>query len=105
MCGFVGFSNLNDDISSKEIIYNMNKTISKRGPDEDGYYFEKNICLGHSRLIVIDPEGGKQPMSAFHQNNVYTIVYNGQLYNTKELKKELEENGFKFDSYSDTEVI
>ena len=105
MCGFVGFSNLKENISSKTNIYNMNESISKRGPDEDGYYYEEHICLGHKRLIVVDPDGGKQPMSAMKDGNLYTIVYNGQLYNTKDLRSELEENGFTFDSYSDTEVL
>lgn len=105
MCGFVGFANLKDNISSKTNIYNMNESISKRGPDEDGYYYEEHVCLGHKRLIVVDPDGGKQPMSAMKDGNLYTIVYNGQLYNTKELRSELEENGFSFDSYSDTEVL
>ncbi|MBP3502646.1 MAG: asparagine synthase (glutamine-hydrolyzing) [Clostridia bacterium] len=105
MCGFVGFTNLKENISSKTNIYNMNESIAKRGPDEDGYYYEEHVCLGHKRLIVIDPNGGKQPMSAMCENNLYTIVYNGQLYNTKELRSELEENGFTFDSYSDTEVL
>lgn len=105
MCGFVGFANLKENISSKTNIYNMNESISKRGPDEDGYYYEEHICLGHKRLIVVDPDGGKQPMSAIKDGNLYTIVYNGQLYNTKDLRSELEENGFTFDSYSDTEVL
>lgn len=105
MCGFVGFANLKENISSKTNIYNMNESIAKRGPDEDGYYYEEHVCLGHKRLIVIDPNGGKQPMSAMCENNLYTIVYNGQLYNTRELRAELEENGFTFDSYSDTEVL
>ena len=105
MCGFVGFSNLKENISSKTNIYNMNQSLSKRGPDEDGYYYERHICLGHKRLIVVDPKGGKQPMSAMYNNNVYTIAYNGQIYNTSELRSELEEHGFSFNSYSDTEVI
>ena len=52
MCGFVGFA----VSSQKNILLNMNSTLSKRGPDEDGYYIDKNIALGHKRLIVIDPE-------------------------------------------------
>ncbi len=57
MCGFVGFADFKNDVSSqKSILLNMNSTLSKRGPDEDGYYIEKNIALGHKRLIVIDPE-------------------------------------------------
>lgn len=93
MCGFVGFCNLKNDISSnislKNTITSMNESISKRGPDEDGYYYDRNIYLGHKRLIVIDPDGGKQPMTIMHENKIYTIVYNGQLYNTKELREEL----------------
>ena len=77
MCGFVGFANLKENISSKTNIYNMNESISKRGPDEDGYYYEEHVCLGHKRLIVVDPDGGKQPMSAMKDGNLYTIVYNG----------------------------
>jgi len=57
MCGFVGFSDFKNDVASqKNILLNMNSTLSKRGPDEDGYYIDKNIALGHKRLIVIDPE-------------------------------------------------
>mgnify|MGYP000575704723 FL=1 len=105
MCGFVGFANLKENISSKTNIYNMNESISKRGPDEDGYYYEEHVCLGHKRLIVIDPDGGKQPMIFRYQGNTYSLVYNGQIYNTKELKDELSENGFTFDGHSDTEVL
>lgn len=106
MCGITGFVSLTKDISNmKEVIKNMNEKIKKRGPDEDGYYFEKHIVLGHKRLIVVDPTGGKQPMTFVHNNCTYTIVYNGQLYNTSELRDELIENGFTFESYSDTEVL
>jgi len=106
MCGITGFVNLTKDISKHQnIITNMNETIKKRGPDEDGYYYEKHVVLGHKRLIVVDPNGGKQPMTAVHNNCQYTIVYNGQLYNTADLRDELIENGFSFETYSDTEVL
>lgn len=60
MCGFVGFVDYKKDISNKEnILNNMNQTLSKRGPDEQGYYIKENIALGHKRLIVIDPKGRK----------------------------------------------
>lgn len=60
MCGFVGFSNFKEDISNKKgILTNMNSSLSKRGPDEEGFYINKNIALAHKRLIVIDPEGRK----------------------------------------------
>ena len=106
MCGFVGFANFKNDISSmKNILLNMNSTLSKRGPDEDGYYINKNVALGHKRLIVIDPIGGKQPMIEKFSYGEYVIVYNGQIYNTKELKDILVENGFSFNGHCDTEVL
>ena len=106
MCGFVGYINFKKDLSkSRNIIEKMNKSLINRGPDEQGYYIDKNIALGHRRLIVIDPEGGKQPMIEKFSYGNYVIVYNGQIYNTKELRKTLERNGFTFKSHSDTEVL
>lgn len=106
MCGIVGFCNLKHDISGNaKILSNMNSRLSKRGPDEDGFYISNNACMAHKRLIVIDPDGGKQPMSCTYSNNMYTIVYNGQIYNTKELRKTLVENGFDFSGHCDTEVL
>lgn len=106
MCGFVGFVDFNKDVSNKiDILKKMNQTLSKRGPDEEGYYINKHIALGHKRLIVIDPEGGKQPMIEKYSFGEFTIVYNGQIYNTKELKKILEENGFIINSHCDTEIL
>lgn len=106
MCGIVGFVNLKKDISDyRNILNSMNETLSKRGPDEEGYYISKHVALGHKRLIVIDPEGGKQPKLERYQDETYIIVYNGQIYNLKELRKILIDNGFEFGSYSDTEVL
>ena len=106
MCGFVGFSSLKNELSnSRPIIEKMNSSLIQRGPDEFGYYINNNIALGHRRLIVVDPEGGKQPMIEKFSYGDYVICYNGQIYNTKELKETLEENGFHFNSHSDTEVL
>ncbi len=108
MCGFVGFSSFENDFSlieNKNILKIMNETLSKRGPDEEGYYLNKHICLGHKRLIVVDPVGGKQPMIEKYQLGEYVIVYNGQIYNTKELREELLSNGFSFNGHCDTEVL
>lgn len=106
MCGFVGYVNLKENISqNKTLIEKMNNTLSKRGPDEDGYYINNNVALGHKRLIVIDPETGKQPMIESFSYGNYVICYNGQIYNTKELRKTLEDNGFSFKGHSDTEVL
>lgn len=106
MCGLVGFVNPKKDISEyRNVLNDMNEEIARRGPDEDGMYLEDNICLGHKRLIVIDPDGGKQPMIFMNQGNTYALVYNGQLYNTEDLRKELSDNGFTFEGHSDTEVL
>lgn len=106
MCGLVGFVNLKHDISEKkDIIYEMTKALAKRGPDEENFFINKHINLGHRRLTIIDPENGHQPMSATYDENTYTIVYNGQLYNSKDIRDELIDNGYAFNGYCDTEVI
>jgi len=106
MCGFAGVVNLKEKIiDKKQVIINMNQTLSKRGPDECGYYLEDNVLFGHRRLVVIDPDGGKQPMTFKYMGNTYTILYNGQIYNTEELRNELKGVGFTFEGHSDTEVL
>ena len=108
MCGIVGIVNLKRSLDTekyKNVLRNMSDKINNRGPDEDGIYYSNHALLDHKRLIVIDPEGGKQPMTINHKGSTYTIVYNGQIYNTAELKKELVEAGFTFNSHSDTEVL
>lgn len=106
MCGFVGFANLKEKIrQDKGILESMNETLKKRGPDEDGFYLGNSVAMGHKRLIVIDPEGGKQPMVGHNTYGDFIISYNGQIYNTKELRQTLEENGFTFEGHSDTEVL
>ena len=106
MCGIVGFVNYKKDIKNPISILNkMNNTLTNRGPDEEGKYVSSPVYLAHKRLIVIDPVGGKQPMLATYDENEYSIVYNGQIYNTSELRNILIENGFIFNTTSDTEVL
>ena len=106
MCGFTGYANFIDKIHhSKSVIQQMNASLSKRGPDEDGYYYSDYVHLAHKRLIVIDPEGGKQPMLEHYSYGDYIICYNGQIYNTEELKNILIENGFEINTHSDTEIL
>lgn len=108
MCGIVGFTNYDGNMRNEEaqrVLTNMNNTLAKRGPDESGIYIKEDICIAHRRLIVIDPEGGKQPMICKYLGNTYVITYNGQIYNTKELRKTLEKSGFTFEGHCDTEVL
>ena len=85
MCGIVGFVNYKKEFSNKRNVINtMLQTLSNRGPDEEGIYLKNNVALGHKRLIVIDPQGGKQPMIERFSQGEFVIVYNGQIYNTKE---------------------
>lgn len=106
MCGIAGIVDFNKNLGEKrEILSKMVKTLEKRGPDSEGLYYDKNVLLGHRRLIVVDPSGGKQPMIKIVGGKKYVIVYNGELYNTEELRKELLDEKFTFDSYSDTEVL
>ena len=106
MCGIVGIVNYNENISNQyPILRNMTQTLKKRGPDEEGLFFSKHVNLGHRRLNVIDIENGKQPMSFTYNEVTYTIVYNGQIYNTAELKEELLKKGFTFKGHSDTEIL
>lgn len=106
MCGIVGIVNLKKDISNDySLIKNMTNEIEKRGPDDDGLYYSKHVILGHRRLSIVDIENGSQPMICKMGDTTYTIVYNGQIYNTKELKQDLIQNGFEFDGHSDTEIL
>mgnify|MGYP001085537883 FL=1 len=90
MCGIAGWVNFGESIKDKtKIMEEMSKALSPRGPDEKGFFYSDNCDMAHVRLTIIDPENGKQPM--VKEN--YTICYNGELYNTGELKKELEALG------------
>jgi len=105
MCGVAGFCDFTKT-SNKQTLVNITDALHHRGPDDSGYSFfetsQANIGLGHRRLSILDlSKHGHQPMQ--YQN--LEIVYNGEVYNFKEIKKELEKFGYKFDSDSDTEVI
>ena len=102
MCGFVGWYNSNENmLKKKKILKKMTKTLKYRGPDQTGYFYDKNLLLGHKRLSIIDLNNGKQPMSF----GKYTIVYNGELYNTEEIRNDLKTKNYEFTTSSDTEVL
>lgn len=105
MCGFCGYVNYNENITDDKIIKKMNEKILKRGPNEQNIHIDKNTALAHSRLSIIDVKYGSQPMHMESKNNLYTIIYNGELYNTEDLRKDLLEKGYSFKNSSDTEVI
>jgi asparagine synthase (glutamine-hydrolysing) len=106
MCGITGIINYNENLlNSREKIHRMTDTLINRGPDEYGFYYKENVLLGHRRLVVIDPEGGKQPMTVNTGHFEYTIVYNGELYNTNDIRNDLIKKGYTFNSHSDTEVV
>ena len=107
MCGFVGFTNLFKDFSTEDniAIKEMTKSLAHRGPDEENFFTSMHTNLGHRRLIILDAKNGKQPMSCTYNNTTYTIVYNGQLYNANDIRKDLIDLGYEFNGYCDTEVI
>lgn len=106
MCGILGWINTTQDISMQILILkDMLTTLSHRGPDDTGIKVCPHALLGHKRLVVIDPEGGKQPMTKIIDGREYTLVYNGELYNTEDLRQELRQKGYTFQGYSDTEVL
>lgn len=89
----------------KEIADAMGRTMVNRGPDEGGTYHQTHVWLIHRRLAVVDPENGKQPMYYNGGGDRYCMVYNGELYNTEELRSELKSLGHRFAEHSDTEVL
>ena len=99
MCGIIGF-NWNDKKLAKE----LGQLIQHRGPDGEGYYSDSGVTLGHRRLSIIDlSENGKQPMT--NEDETIFITFNGEIFNFKEIREELEEKGHTFISKTDTEVI
>ncbi|MGE7692454.1 asparagine synthase (glutamine-hydrolyzing) [Lysinibacillus sp. NPDC097214] len=106
MCGITGWSSFQKDLrTSNEILKLMTQTLNKRGPDDENIWCSEHIAFGHRRLAVIDLIGGKQPMKKVHDGANYVITYNGELYNTEEIRKELQNRGHVFTTHSDTEVL
>lgn len=105
MCGIAGIISFSDKPVSSEQLISMSEVLRHRGPDGDGVWInaQKNVGLVHRRLAIIDlSDAAAQPM---HFNDRYTIVYNGEIYNYIELRKNLEKQGYLFRTQSDTEVI
>lgn len=106
MCGISGWIDWERDLTREmTAVQAMGDTLACRGPDTEGTYLTTHAAFAHRRLIVVDPSGGVQPMTRKLGESSYTLVYNGELYNTEDVRKELLAEGYTFQSYSDTEVV
>lgn len=106
MCGISGWVDYRKDLTQyKPVVDAMARTLYYRGPDEANQWLTPHAAFGHQRLIVVDPEGGRQPMSYTKDRQRYVICYNGELYNTDDIRQELKQRGWTFNSHSDTEVL
>lgn len=107
ICGYINFKNnfIKNTDENKALIHKMAKTLRHRGPDEWGEYVGEHAVFGHSRLSVIDIENGKQPLKRTVEGHEFTITYNGELYNTDDIRESLQGYGYQFTTHSDTEVL
>ena len=102
MCAIAGIIGLPWD---PQILKRLLSTMHHRGPDDASCYESQDAALLHSRLTIVDPSGGSQPMKLTYKRKTYVMVYNGELYNTEELRHDLIRSGHSFQSHSDTEVL
>ena len=108
MCGIAGFCEFRRDNRTPEwgeAAFAMGETLRRRGPDDDGVWQCRACAFAHRRLAVIDPEHGSQPMVRALPGGECALCYNGELYNTPQLRRELEERGVALETWSDTEVL
>lgn len=106
MCGITGWVDFHRPLASEtNTLTSMAKTLRLRGPDDTNSWGNHHVVFGHTRLIVVDPAGGAQPMVRIHRGKEFTICYNGELYNTEDIRQELLQAGYFFQSHSDTEVL
>lgn len=110
MCGIAGFFNPQQQFTKNEnyyskILCDMKKVLSRRGPDDSGILIQDCFGFAHARLSIIDLTTGHQPMTKKLYDNEYSIVYNGEIYNTNEIKQDLLKKGYVFETTSDTEMI
>ncbi len=108
MCGIAGFCNFTRENRTPELLRageRMGAVLARRGPDDSGSWSGPDCVLVHRRLEVIDPVGGAQPMVRHLNGADWVLVYNGELYNTPDLRRKLEEKGYVFETTSDTEAV
>jgi len=102
ICGIVDFYGREDNLSA---VKKMNGTMKHRGPDESDLFSDRFAAFGHNRLSVVDLKNGHQPMSVVYGNKKYTIVYNGEIYNCDEIRRDLAKRNIFTKTSSDTEVV
>jgi len=103
MCGITGFVNASGLAAERSVVESMNRAILHRGPDEGGFYVEDNVALAMRRLSIIDLKSGQQPI--FNEDGTKAIVYNGEVYNYRDLRKDLRDRGHRLKTSSDTEAV
>ncbi len=103
MCGIAGMCNLDGAPLDRSLLRSMTRVLSHRGPDAEGFYVNGAVGLGHRRLSIIDVAGGAQPLA--NEDGTVWVVLNGEIYNFRSLRSELESRGHQFTTRSDTEVI
>jgi asparagine synthase (glutamine-hydrolysing) len=103
MCGITGFVYNPERPVERDVLERMNRAIAHRGPDEDGFYVNKNVGLAMRRLSIIDLASGQQPIH--NADKTKWIVYNGEIYNYREIRRDLEKRGHRFYTNSDTETV
>ena len=101
MCGIAGIWELDHESVDDALLKRMTRTLTHRGPDDEGYWAHKGLGFGHRRLSIIDPTGSPQPMTI----GPLTICFNGEIFNYQSLREDLQSNGHKFRHAGDTEVI
>ncbi|MDR1150032.1 MAG: asparagine synthase (glutamine-hydrolyzing) [Clostridiales bacterium] len=103
MCGIAGFLTKENNFQKEKILKNMINCITHRGPDQEGIFIKDNIFFGHKRLAIIDVQNGKQPMSTY--DNKLIIIYNGEIYNSDDIKKDLLKQNLNLKTNCDTEIV
>ena len=103
MCGFVGFINGGDTQRDESVLHSMTDAIRHRGPDDADYYMDGSISLGFRRLSIIDLEGGRQPI--LNEDESKVLLFNGEIYNFQEIKRDLLAAGHVFKTATDSEVL
>src|SRR6266567_6214041 len=103
MCGICGLVGVTEPMSTQTIVQRMMGQMQHRGPDEAGLFVDDSLTLGTRRLSIIDLAGGHQPV--FNEDESLAVVFNGEIYNFRELRHTLESRGYAFRTTSDTEVI